>query len=364
MENKNLKLIFFGFMVFFFVVLKGQDPQFSQFFNSSLYYNPATAGITRDFRFSSSYRKLWSKIPGDLSTYYLAADYQLSKKNIGLGFIMLNDNEGLYNLRTQRLELIFSYRAIDEKDKMLQFGMSVFSINKKDFKNKDFIFTDQLDPVHGVIQQSSFMGEAVEPVIYADWNAGVVYRQNFTRQKMTPTIGFSASHLTRPEISFVNSEKVRLPVKYVVNASLLTQVTFENSIASKFKAAYLNPGFVYEYQEPLHTLTIGSGFDIYPFRFGAWFRNQSFFSEEAVKFNSVIISAGIVIPLSSNNQLAHELIIDYTYDSTVSKLEFASGGAHEISLIYNMSLAEKKGVCYNEWWKKRETFKAPELKKK
>jgi type IX secretion system PorP/SprF family membrane protein len=351
-------------MMFSFTNLRGQDPQFSQFFNSSLYYNPATAGITRDFRFSSSYRKLWSKVPGDLSTYYLAADYQLSRKNIGLGLIMLNDNEGLYNLRTQRMELIFSYRVIDAKDKMLQLGMSVFSINKKDFQDKNFIFADQLDPVHGAIYPTAFMGEAVEPVVYADWNAGVVYRQNFTRQKMTPTLGFSVSHLTRPEISFVNSEKVRLPMKYVLNASLLKQVTFENSIASKFKVAFLNPGIVYEYQEPLHTFTIGSGFDIYPFRLGAWFRNQSFFSEESAKFNSVIISAGIVIPISSNRHLTHDLIIDYTYDSTVSKLEFASGGAHEISLIYNLSLPAKKGICFTEWWKDRETFKAPELKKK
>jgi len=351
-------------MLFSFAFLQGQDPQFSQFYNSSIYYNPATAGITRDLRISSSYRKLWSKIPGDLSTYFISADYQWSKRNVGLGFLMLNDNEGLYNLRTQRAEFIFSYRAIDSKDRMLQFGMTVFSINKKDFDDKNFIFADQLDPIYGVIQASSFLGEAIEPVIYGDWNAGVVYRQNFTRHKMTPTIGFSASHLTRPDISFVNSDAVKLPVKYVVNGSLLTQITFDNPIASKFKVAYLNPGFVYEYQEPLHTFTIGSGFDLDPFRLGMWFRNQSFFSEETVRFNSVIINAGIVIPVSSNRHLASDLIIEYTYDSTISKLEFASGGAHEISLIYNVSLPEKKGICFTEWWKKRETFKAPELKKK
>jgi type IX secretion system PorP/SprF family membrane protein len=88
MKDKNLKWGLLGLMIFSFTVLKGQDPQFSQFYNSSLYYNPATAGISRDLRFSSSYRKLWSKIPGDLSTYFISADYQLSESNVGIGFLM------------------------------------------------------------------------------------------------------------------------------------------------------------------------------------------------------------------------------------------------------------------------------------
>jgi type IX secretion system PorP/SprF family membrane protein len=358
MQHKKLKLGLLGLMIFSFTLLKGQDPQFSQFYNTSLYYNPATAGISRDLRFSSSYRKLWSKIPGDLSTYYISADYQWSEKNVGIGFLMLNDNEGLHNLRTQRLELVLSYR-IQSPDKMLQFGLTAFSINKRDFKNNGLIFSDQLDPLHGVVQQSAFMYEAVEPVIYADWNAGFVYRQNFTRRKMTPTIGFSASHLTRPEISYVGADQVRLPLKYVVHGSLLTQVTFENNINSKSRVAFLDPGFVYEYQEPFQTFTIGTGFDIDPFRFGMWFRNQNFFSGK-YKFNSVIINAGVEIPVSEN----HSLIIDYSYDTTVSKLEFSSGGAHEITLIYNISLPAKKGTCYTEWWRERKKFKAPELKKK
>ena len=157
MKDRNLKLGLLGLMIFSFTVLKGQDPQFSQFYNSSLYYNPATAGISQDLRFSSSYRKLWNKIPGDLSTYFVSVDYQWSEKKVGLGLLMLSDNEGLHNLRTQRLELIYSYRIIQDKDKMLQFGMSAFSINIKDLKNHDFIFTDQLDPIYGVVQQSSFI---------------------------------------------------------------------------------------------------------------------------------------------------------------------------------------------------------------
>ena len=344
MKDLIIKAGLWGFMIFSFTVLRSQDPQFSQFYNSSLYYNPATVGISQDLRFSSSYRNLWSNIPGDLSTYFLSFDYRWSKKNVGIGFLMLSDNEGLHHMRTQRMELIYSYR-IQNESKMLQFGMSAFSINIRDFKKGNFIFTDQLDPVHGVVQPSSFITDEVEPIIYPDWNIGMVYRQNFKERKITPTIGFSASHILRPNISFVN-DIVRLPLKYIIHSSILTQVTFNPGNVWDRRFAYLNPGFVYEYQEPFQTFTMGTGFDVYPLRFGMWLRSQSLY--EVYKFNSVIIHAGIILPVITN----HNLIIDYTYDSTISKLDFASGGAHEITLIYNISIPDKCTMpSYVEWWR-------------
>ena len=175
----------------------------------------------------------------------------------------------------------------------------------------------------------------------------MVYRQNFKRHRITPTLGISASHIFRPNVSLLG-DNIRLPLKYVVHSSFLTQVTFNKDNVLERKFAYLNPGFVYEYQNPFQTFSFGTGFDVYPFRLGMWFRNKSFLNE-VHKFNSVIIHAGIIVPVSLN----HNLMIDYTYDSTISKLEFTSGGAHEITLIYNISLPEKKQTvpCYNEWWR-------------
>ena len=52
--------------------------------------------------------------------------------------------------------------------------------------------------------------------------------------------------------------------------------------------------------------------------------------------------------------LNHNLLVDYTYDSTVSKLEFSSGGAHEITVIYNFSLPDRPGPVkcpFKEWWR-------------
>jgi type IX secretion system PorP/SprF family membrane protein len=348
MNNIRLRLYMWGMLVCFSTGIHGQDPQFSQFYNSSLYYNPATAGITQDLRFSSSYRNLWSNIPGDLSTYFFSVDYQLTKKNMGLGFLMLGDNEGLNNQSTQRFELIYSYR-IQSKNKLLQFGMTVFSLNIRDLKDKNFVFTDQLDAIHGVVQQSAFIHDNLEPKVYPDWNVGMVYKQNFVRKKITPTIGFSASHIFRPNISYM-SNKFRLPVKYVFHTNVLTQIAFHKDNVLNRKFAFLSPGFVYEYQKPFQTFTLGTGFDVYPLRTGIWFRNRSVVSD-VYKYNSVVVLVGVVIPISLN----HNLMIDYTYDSTISRLEFASGGAHEITLIYNISLPEKKRSvpCYHEWWRAR-----------
>ena len=330
-------------------VLRAQDPQFSQFYNNTMYYNPATTGLTQDLRLSTSYRNQWNNIPGEFSTYFISLDYQLRSKNIGLGLLMFNDNEGLHNLRTQRFELFYSYR-IQAKNKLLQLGATVFSLNVRDLNNDGFIFGDQLDPVHGVVQNSSFIYENVEPKVYPDWNLGIVYRQNFLRNReyfLTPTIGASVSHVFRPNISLL-SDNERLEAKYVIHSSVLTRFVFNRDNPWKRKIGFLNPGFIYEYQNPFQTFTVGSGFDIYPLRFGMWFRNYSFTSR-IYEYNTVIFLAGVVIPVALN----HNLMIDYTYDSTISKLDFSTGGAHEIMIIYNLSLPEKKGEipCFNEWWR-------------
>lgn len=346
MKEKKLRLGVLGLLLCLFNGIRAQDPQFSQFYNSSLYYNPATAGISQDLRFSSAYRNLWSSIPGDISTYFFSIDYQWTKKNLGVGLLMLSDNEGLNNLRTQRFELIYSYR-IQSKNKMFQFGMSVFSLNIRDIKNKEFIFIDQLDPIYGVVQQSSFIHDRIEPKTYPDWNAGLIYKQNYRRHNATQTIGFSVSHIFSPNISLVK-DKFNLPVKYVFHTSLLKQVVFRKDDVWKRKYAFFSPGFIYEYQNPFQTFTIGTGFDMYPLRLGLWFRNRSVIPKD-YRYNSVIVLVGVMVPVFLN----HNLIIDYTYDSTTSKLEFASGGAHEITLTYNISLPEKKRAvpCFKEWWR-------------
>jgi type IX secretion system PorP/SprF family membrane protein len=353
MKERKLKLRVLGLLSLFVSLFNGinaQDPQFSQFYNTSLYYNPASAGLFQDLRISSSYRNIWSNIPGDISTYFFSIDYQWTKKNIGLGLLMLSDNEGLNNLRTQRFELIYSYR-IQSKYRLLQFGMSVFSINIRDLKNKDFVFVDQLDPVNGIVQESSFIHDKIEPKVYPDWNAGLIYMQTSRRHNFTQTYGFSASHIFTPNISLLN-DKVNLPVKYVFHANFITQIVIHNNDIWKRKYAFIKPGFIYEYQNPLHTFTIGSGFDIYPIRLGTWFRNQSVTNK--FNFNSVIVLIGVVVPIYLN----HNIIIDYTYDSTISKLEFASGGAHEITVTYNISLPDKKRAmpCFNEWWRAKAGF--------
>lgn len=343
------KYIFGAILLGLFINVKGQDPQFSQFYNNFMYYNPATTGMTQDLRISSSYRNLWKNIPGDLSTYFVTIDHQLRSRNIGLGFLMFNNNEGQHNLRNQRYEMFYSYR-IEAKNKMLQFGATIFSLNIRDFNRKGFVFSDQLDPIHGVVQESAYVQGSEDPKLYPDWNVGLVYRQNFIRNRqyfLTPTIGFSASHIFRPNISLLNND-VRLPVKYVVHGSFLTRIVFNKSNTWKRKIAFINPGFIYENQNPFKTFTIGTGFDVFPMRFGMWFRNNAM-SSEIYKYNSVIFLAGFVVPLVLN----HNLMIDYTYDSTVSKLEFSTGGAHEITLIYNISLPEKQGAvpCFKEWWR-------------
>lgn len=334
--------------------LNAQDPQFSQFYNNMMYYNPATVGLTQDFRVTSTYRRLWKNIPGDLSSSFFTIDHQISNINTGLGFLMLNNSEGTENLRNQRFELFYSYRIPTGQYSILQMGMTVFSLNVSDFTTDGLVFSDQLDPVHGDQGVTSFVKANEDPKVYPDWNIGIVFKKNFIRNRhyfLTPTVGYSWNHITRPNVSLVGNDEIRLESKHVVHFNALARMRFRSNNKMKRKEAFINPGIIYETQGPFKTMSLGSSFEFFPLRFGIWFRNNPYESSEILNYNSVIILAGCVIPLVLN----HNLIIDYTYDSTVSSLEFSSGGAHEVSLLYNISLPEKKRQAdcpdFTEWWR-------------
>lgn len=339
--------------VFIFLLptlLYGQDPQFSQYYNHLIYYNPATTGMNRDLRINAGYRNLWSRVPGDFSTYLFTADYSWLKKRTGLGVLILNDNQGFNRLNTQRMEMLYSFKMVSSNNLVIQGGLSG-SYNRRELRDGDFVFADQLDPIHGIVQQSGFVSQQLEPVSYLDANVGFVARMNSKTKRFTPTLGFSMNHIIpKTNISLIGDEAY-LDRKMVIHGDVITRFTMRDRDLWKRIHVFLNPGFIYEKQGSFKSLMIGSNFDVYPLRLGMWFREQSAFSGLHT-LNSAIMLIGVSIPVSAN----HDLLIDYTYDTTISKMEFSSGGAHEITLTYNIALPDRKGAVdcpegLYEWWK-------------
>ncbi|MBE0668227.1 MAG: type IX secretion system membrane protein PorP/SprF, partial [Bacteroidales bacterium] len=71
--------------------MRGQDPQFSQFYANQLYLAPSFAGATEDYRFALNWRNQWPSIPGVFHTYSVSFDKALPNFNSGIGILATYD---------------------------------------------------------------------------------------------------------------------------------------------------------------------------------------------------------------------------------------------------------------------------------
>ncbi|MCX6186470.1 MAG: hypothetical protein NTU43_05660, partial [Bacteroidetes bacterium] len=77
-----------------------------------------------------------------------------------------------------------------------------------------FIFSDQLNPVYGVVSQSSNTGNGIDNSTVNNWTAGLKY-YNFDSEKTEYSIGLVASNLFEPAIGFLN--RSILPRRYTAH---------------------------------------------------------------------------------------------------------------------------------------------------
>ncbi len=61
-----------------------QDQQFTQFYASPTYINPAFAGASVQSRLSAQYRNQWAAIPGGFNAFNMAFDQYMPNINSGM----------------------------------------------------------------------------------------------------------------------------------------------------------------------------------------------------------------------------------------------------------------------------------------
>ena len=82
-----------------------QKVQFTQYMFNGLVINPAYAGVDQALNLTFIQRKQWAGIEGSPSTQSLSAHTLFKKKNLGVGFSMINDKIGVH----RNLSLLTSY---------------------------------------------------------------------------------------------------------------------------------------------------------------------------------------------------------------------------------------------------------------
>lgn len=299
-----------------------QDAQFTQFYAVPTYISPAFAGTGLQTRFGLAVRDQWPAFPGAFVTTNFAIDHFLQDVNSGIGLLVTHDKAGSGALRYTNVSGQYAYE-IELKRKVflrpaLQLGWASHSVDYS-----KLVFGDQLARGGNVGTYEYMNGTSIN---YADFGGGLLF---FTPRYWA---GIGLHHLNRPNQSLLGNE-ARIPIKFSAHGGWRT--TFRTPVIREHPQN-LVLAFNYRAQEKYDQLDLGGYFERDPFYAGLWYRGIPLFKRYEAGYanrDAIAVLVGAII---------NDMRIGYSYDLTVSRLAGQSGGAHEITLGYEIASRGKK----------------------
>jgi len=291
-----------------------QDPQFSQFYQSPLYLNPGFTGITPQQRFVLNHRIQWPNLPQAFSTYAASYDIFVDELRSGFGIMMTTDKMGSAGWRTSTFGLLYSYKVRVTDDLVFSPGLYFgYGINGLD--RSKLLLGDGLE----------FNGQSLDPDLnrlgnqqYFDFGSG------FLLYTKSLWLGGAFHHMNTPNLSILNTTS-RLPMKTTIHGG--GRISLYSGFRTKSKVSYITPSFIYRKQGPISQLDFGLNYHIDPVSIGVWYRGKPFETNVIGTVNQDALIFVMGIYLANFN-------VGYSYDFSVSELSTSSGGAHEISIVY------------------------------
>lgn len=302
--------------------LRAQDAQFTQFYAVPTYVSPAFAGTGLQTRMGMAVRDQWTAFPGSFVSANFAVDHYMSDLNSGIGLLVHHDKAGSGALRYSSVTAQYAYEIELQRKVFLRPALQVGWTNHAVDMSR-LVFGDQL--VRGGTMGTLESMEGVS-ISYADVGAGLLF--------FTPKLwlGASVHHLNRPNQSLTGQE-ARIPQRFSMHGGyrmrLRTPVIKQHPQNVVF-------AFNYRAQEKYDQLDIGAYFEREPFFAGLWYRGIPLLKRYAPGFanrDAVAVLVGFIV---------NDLRIGYSYDITVSRLAARSGGAHELTLGYEIAQKHKK----------------------
>lgn len=311
---------------------KSQDPNFTQYFNTPIYYNPAFTGLNTGLRARFTYRDQWANLPVDFRSYYFSAD--LGDRNFpgsgGLGLTVNSNNEGLGFIQDLSVALTVGVRIPLSATMISQIGIKAAFIQKS-LNWNDFVFTDQFSEKYGNIYPSTFQQPDINNRTVADFGAGGILQYANESQSINGTMGFSVDHLFQPDVSFLSTDKSPLPRKYVVHADFVIVAAsgggsnYNSAIRGAADPLKFNPGFIYQNQNGVNTFQVGMNLLKFNVYLGAWYKN----SMKPNAASDLSLLAGYRFFFAEDMSIKFM----YSYDMQMSGSLQGAGGSHEVSLV-------------------------------
>ena len=317
MKHRNIGVGLMFLAIVCFQQIIAQDPEFTQFYASPMYLNPAFAGTSKCPRWVRNYRNQWPSLSGAFVTSAVSYDQHVDAVRGGLGVMFMNDRAAQSTLTSNTISAVYSYlQPIGKKFSMK--GALQVSYFQKSLDWGKLTFGDMIDPRKGFIYETADIPRGGR-VSAMDFSAGVI---GFTK---TMYFGFAAHHLTEPNESLVVGTS-RLPMKYTGHIGGL--FPFKRSF--KGETSYVSPNILYRRQGEFQQLNFGTYVSKGPIVVGAWFRGFLFGNTYR---DSFIATLGLK---------TEYLNFGYSYDITISELTPSTGGSHEISVMVNFPCLRSK----------------------
>ncbi|HUX94336.1 MAG TPA: PorP/SprF family type IX secretion system membrane protein [Bacteroidales bacterium] len=297
-----------------------QDPTFSQFYANSLYLSPSFAGATEEYRFAVNYRNQWPAVPGVFHTYSISFDRAMPSFNSGIGVLATYDVAGSGNLSTTNIGLLYSYDFNINKEWHIRPGVN-FKFYYLGLDIAKLVFNSQIT---GSGTTPSITPPPFDNVADVDFaTSALVYNDRIWG-------GITLDHLLVPKTSFYGDD-ANVPIKLNLYGGM--QILKQTRLRQKLQEV-LSVAFNFQKQAKYYQSDVGLYYYKDPLIFGLWYRGIPLMTSQA---GDAIIGL-IGIKTSSVH-------IGYSYDFTISNLISSTGGAHEISLIYefnNLSLGQQR----------------------
>ena len=330
--SSRLKTALLSLIVLLFITpsIEAQDNQYSQFTMLPMYYNPGYTGLEQGMRAKFAYRRQWVKMPQDFKAMNFNMD--IAARGIpgsgGLGIMFDSHNEGGGLIKKNSFALNLAVRIPIMDNVISQLGISAIFVQKYIDWTR-LVFSDQLDENYGNIYTSDFIPPSSNKVNYPDFSIGGLFRFKRDAGKesvVIGTFGLGIHHLFEPNESWISLES-KLPVKFVGVMDFQIQPD-DNSKAARTGFKY-NPAFIYMNQGGMDTWSVGMNVYKFPMYVGLWYRT----SELQFMNNDALI---VLLGVNTNFGGDARMKIVYSYDVMLTDLTKATGGSHEITLIFEM----------------------------
>ncbi|MFN6944620.1 MAG: PorP/SprF family type IX secretion system membrane protein [Cytophagaceae bacterium] len=234
---------------------KGQTAQFSQYYASPLYLNPAMAGAIPDITFNSIYRSQWHSIVTPYTTTQGSLILPLYSNGLtsrnhwgGIGLSVFNDRAGAGNLNNSGISATLAYNVPLDQDRfsILSFGLQGGMVQKRVDINEGW--GSQFNPFLGLDPNMPVDPSLVtSTALFPDIASGLLYQFNpgrdFDTHRMVFYAGLSAYHLNSPNESLIRTQRSVLPRLFRFHTGTEFRIAPRITLSPNILAVYQNNAY-------------------------------------------------------------------------------------------------------------------------